>query len=126
MPGIDTPLQKYRFHVLFFSKNDIDLTEKKLKCQTLSNDILTRNVTSCSFDRAKKSFSLNLRIPVEHVTEFDILVQFLDAFELKVVDGNFNCMTSYNFIIDKILTSYTEFDYHSVECAELKITGIYK
>jgi hypothetical protein len=126
MTIMDQPLQQYRFAIKFTLRDEPDSTFHRSSSETYDPDILTRNVKSMNFDRAGKVFELIFMIPEKLAIEFETMIELLGSFNIIYLNGNDEVCGAKHFDIEKIIRSYTEFNYSSSNFVELQMSGIYK
>jgi len=126
MINLPHPIPKGSFRILFQIPESEEKVVEVLKGTNL--DILSVMLESYSVEEVSHKFDMVLRIPRDEINEFYFCLNNIVSYTLDILDTKENnrVIRSENFIIEKIIERYTEYDYCSSETAFVKIKGIYK
>ena len=124
MKLLDQPAQQHRFVIQFFGGSNEEETFLKLKGYEYT--YLSRNVSNFKFDRVTKDFWISFLLPRDCPDGFYLLLDSVKSFDLHVLDDADNSTGVTKFIVDKYISSYTEFDYSKIEFVTINLQGVYK
>jgi hypothetical protein len=125
MIDLPQPIRKNSFRILFQISDSEEKVVEILKGTNL--DILSVMLDSYSVEEVSHRFDMVLRIPKDKINEFYFCLNNIVSYTLDILDTNADIVIRReNFIIDKIIEKYTEYDYCSGDIAFVKIKGIYK